>query len=221
MAARHHRLSVPSVSILLVTFLLVLAVISTARAYDDGPPDGVAGDPPELLNCPLCHAPDPCPLNEGGGLFELDSLPETYEPNQLYHLAVRLGQAGQSVWGFELTVIDDTDPDYFFDDGGTLAVSDPVHTQISEDAIGTKDYLKQTLEGSYRGTLDGPVSWEFDWTAPDPSTTSVTFYVSGNAANGDFSNSDDCIYTRVVTLYPASSTPVEDTSWGRIKGLYR
>jgi hypothetical protein len=205
---------------LLPALMLVLSG-SPALAFNDGPPDGFAGDPPDYQNCTACHHPEPCPLNSGGGLLELANLPTLYTPDQTYHLLVRLQQTGQSIWGFELTVIDNTDPNYYFNQGGTLMVTDPVNTQISVDPVGTKDYLKQTLAGNYQGLIDGPAVWLFDWTAPDAASPSVTFYLAGNAGNGDDSTTGDCIYTRTVTLYPATATPSQSDTWGRIKALYR
>ena len=67
----------------------------------------------------------------------------------------------------------------------------------------------------------GSTTIEFSWTAPEPETSSVTFYVAGNAANGDGSFVGDWIYTQVRTLYPANPVAVETGTWGAIKALFQ
>jgi hypothetical protein len=207
--------------------IVALALAMPALAHDYGPPDGFANDPPDYFNCASCHAGEAAPSAPSDpsaprtGLLELLDLPDTYVPGTTYPLRVRLSDTTQQVWGFELTVIDNTIPDYYFDDGGTLQVTDPSHTQISIDSIGSKDYLKQTLEGSYHGIPGGPVTWELAWTAPEVSTTSVTFYMAANAGNGDGTTVGDHVYLLAETRYPTQPTLVETSSWGRIKELYK
>jgi hypothetical protein len=147
----------------------------------------------------------------------LHGLPSSYQSGQTYPLTVRLRDPGQQRWGFELTVLDDAD---FYAQGGSLAVTDSAHTQLSEDYEGTEDYLKHTLNGTYNGTPDGPVTWDFDWTAPDPGVSSVTFYVVGNAANGDFDSTGDYIYASSFPLEAGPPVPTISTTWGRVKSLY-
>ncbi len=83
-----------------------------------------------------------------------------------------------------------------------MTITDAVNTQLSVD--GDDLYVKHTSTGTQNNTLDGPVSWSFDWTAPaDPSD--VTFYAMGNAANGNNSNSGDYIYSATFTTTPATA----------------
>jgi hypothetical protein len=188
---------------------------ASAPAFSSGPPDGFAANPPSYNDCTACHAS--FPLNSGDGLLELVGLPSSYQSGQTYPLTVRLRDPGQQRWGFELTVLDDAD---FYAQGGSLAVTDSAHTQLSEDYEGTEDYLKHTLNGTYNGTPDGPVTWDFDWTAPDPGVSSVTFYVVGNAANGDFDSTGDYIYASSFPLEAGPPVPTISTTWGRVKSLY-
>jgi len=164
--------------------LVSLLVSSLAFAYSDGPPDGYANNPPFYETCQACHSD----LLGDGALALLGVPLGGYSPNETYTLQVELRDPGQRRWGFELTVLDDVS----YSQAGTLAVTDPVNTQLS-DNIGTDpDYLKQTVDGTYAGTLDGPVTWQFDWTAP--ASGNVSFYVAGNAANGNANPTGDVIY---------------------------
>jgi hypothetical protein len=186
-----------------------------APAYSSGPPDGLAGNPPYFENCTACHWSHE--ENTGDGGLEIVGLPEGFSPGQTYTLQVRLHDPGQQRWGFELTVLDDAD---FLSAGGQLIVTDSENTQLSEDLEGTEDYLKHTSSGTEWGLLDGPALWSFDWMAPVGPVESVTFYVAGNAANGDESFLDDYIYVATYNV-PAAPTATVPTTWSRVKSLYR
>ncbi len=174
-------------------FLLLFAVSTgSAFAFSAGPPDGLTGAPTEG-NCTQCHFGNG--LNDAGGSLML-TIPETYEPNEVYTIVVNLSRTGQSRWGFEMTALDA--------DGaraGSFAADEADNTQLSE--VNSKQYIKQTSIGTGQGTNDTH-SWEFQWTAPDADIGSITFYAAGNAANGDFGITDDYIYTT-----QSESTPVE------------
>lgn len=190
-------------------------IASAAQGFSSGPPDGFAGNPPAFEACNICHFS--FELNSGDGDLQVLGMPATYVPGAVYNLSVQLEDPGQLRWGFELTVLDDDDP---LSEGGALGVADAVNTQISLDSNGTVDYLKHTSDGTYGGTNDGPVTWDFVWTAPDAAVGPISFYVAGNAANGDGSLINDYIYTRSYTLDPEDATPTRQTTWGRVKQLY-
>ncbi len=192
--------------------LLCALAPSAVLAYSGGPPDRFANNPPYFQNCTACHFS--YELNSGDGDLQLQGVPAQYVPGQTYPLTVILSDPGQQRWGFELTVLDDADPAA---EGGSLVVTDPLNTQISEDVDGTEDYLKHTSDGTHWPS-DGPTEWTFDWVAPD--LPSVTFYFCGNAADGDQSFIGDYIYARTVSAVRGGPTPVVESTWGRVKGLY-
>jgi len=204
-----------SIRLYATALLAITAAPSMSLASSFGPADGFAGNPPFNNNCTACHFEHE--VNSGDGALDLLGLPTEYTPNQTYTLSVELSDPGQQRWGFELTALDVND---VLAQGGQLVVTDAVRTQLSEDSEGTEDYLKQTIDGTYDDTFDGPVTWTFDWTAPDASLDGVTIYVAGNATNGDFSLSGDYVYTRVFDLLPAGTTPVQESTWGQVKALY-
>ena len=174
--------------------LLLLFAISTGNAFANsfGPPDSLTGSPAEG-NCTQCHAGNT--LNTAGGSMML-TIPETYEPNEVYTIVVNLSRTGQSRWGFEMTALDADGAS-----AGSFAADEAENTQLS--AANSKQYIKQTPIGTAQGTTDEH-SWEFQWTAPDADIGPITFYAAGNAANGDFSAAGDYIYTT-----QSESTPVE------------
>ena len=175
-----------------VLLLLFAASSGNVFAFSAGPPNEFTGAPNEA-NCTQCHSGNE--LDTSGGSLVL-TIPETYEPNEVYTIVVNLSRTGQNRWGFEMTALDA--------DGaraGSFATDDAGNTQLSEAK--SKQYIKQTSIGTAQGTIDEH-SWEFQWTAPDADIGPITFYTAGNASNGNFNPVDDYIYTT-----QSESTPVE------------
>jgi hypothetical protein len=168
--------------------------VQAGVAFPTGPPDGYAGNPPLYRTCTDCHG-----FAQGdGNLALLDlPLPSGYSAGATYDLRVELADTGQQRWGFEVTVLDGAGQQ-----AGTLIASDPLFTQLSDRPAPDPDYLKQTLEGTFWGVPDGPVTWTFQWIAP-ASGGDVTFYLAGNAANGNNRNTGDFVYALVI---PVGST---------------
>jgi hypothetical protein len=78
-------------------------------------------------------------------------------------------------------------------------------------------YVNHTSAGTNLGDPNGN-SWAFDWTAPGAGGGDVTFYLAGNAANGNFNNQGDYIYSHEMVaseaapaLYGLTTTPINDT----------
>ena len=178
-------------NVLPVWGLLLFCVASGGSAFGltAGPPDEKT-DAPNENNCTQCHVGNDLNLTDGSLML---TVPETYEPGEVYTIIVNLSRAGQSKWGFEMTALDA--------DGaraGTFAADDAANTQVSE--TNSKQYIKHTAAGT-AGANDAH-DWEFEWTAPDTDIGPVTFYAAGNASNGNFNPIDDYIYTT-----QAESTP--------------
>ena len=168
--------------------LLLFFVASSSSAFAFSflaPPDEKTGAPNEGTCADVgCHAANP--LNTSGGSLML-TIPETYEPGEVYKIVVDLSRTGQNKWGFEMTALDA--------DGaraGSFTVDDAANTQLTE--TNGKEYIQHTTAGTAAGTNDAH-SWEFEWTAPDTDIGPITFYAAGNAANNDSTPAGDYIYT--------------------------
>lgn len=189
-APRSTRLALSLIALGLVS------VAGRAGARSAGPPDGYCGNPPNSVTCEACHVSEP-----GDGSLLLSGLPAGgYSPGSTYSLTVILADQGQRRWGFELTALETA----AYTQAGTFIVTDLVNTQLSDHPASEPDFLKQTSTGTYNGTMDGPVNWHFDWTAPT-SGEKVTFYMAGNAANGNGSTSGDYIYTHQPAVAAATT----------------
>ncbi len=189
----------------ILALLLVLGLPAAAHAYAGGPPDGYAGGPPFFETCTACHQVG----GAGDGALALLDVPiGGYVPNQTYTLRIELRDPGQRRWGFELAAQDAVTGEQ----AGTLIVTDFLNTQLSDNAGTDADYLKQTEDGTYDNTPDGPVTWQFDWTAPDEGP--VVFYVAGNAANSNNNPIGDFIYAiqqpvaPVTGIEPGATAPI-------------
>lgn len=169
--------------------LAVLAVPAISLSYSGGPPDGRTGAPGELT-CFTCHSG-----GSGDGAVAILGAPAAYLIDSVYSIIVQLEDPGQQRWGFEITAVDEQG-----DGVGRFTITDAVNTRFSDSALSGREYVKHTSTGTRLGTPDGPVSWSFDWTAPSDDVGMVTFYVAGNAANGNGNTLGDFIYTESVSF---------------------
>ncbi len=172
--------------------LLFAASAGSVFAFSFGPPEEKTGSPNEGTCADAgCHTGND--LNASGGSLML-TIPETYEPNQVYEIIVGLARDGQSRWGFEMTALDGNGAS-----AGSFEAADVINTQLKD--ANSKQYIMHTAAGSAQGTNDEN-QWTLKWTAPDADIGPITFYAAGNAANGDFTPAGDYIYTT-----KAESTP--------------
>lgn len=185
-----------------VVFFVYLSQGRTATAEQAGPPVSRTGAPGELT-CAVSQCHNQFALNSGTGTLTLTGLPAEYVPSQEIDLTVTLTQANRATYGFELTVIDDQGRR-----AGDLIVTDPSRTQRRSGTVGAnlREYLEHNLSGTApNGANQG--SWNFRWRAPAQSVGRVTFYVAGNAGNGNGQPSGDFIYTINRSIQPAAAVP--------------
>jgi hypothetical protein len=176
-----------------VVIIFLLPVLTLA--HSGGPPDGRTGAPGEQTCWNFCH--NTFPLNSGDGGISITG-PEFFEAGQSYTFTVEISDPDQSRWGFEITPLDI----------GAVIITDLSNTQFSSS--GGKLYVKHTSAGTYAGTPNGPVSWSFDWTAPDDPPQTITFYAAGAAANNNGRNSGDYIYTTTFTSNLITTGIIDD-----------
>ncbi|MFQ6609787.1 MAG: choice-of-anchor V domain-containing protein [Fidelibacterota bacterium] len=164
-------------------------IIGNLQAYSNGPPNGRSGAPGELTCQNGCHSS--FALNSGSGSVVIENAPTEYSPGETYLLTVHVMHPTQHRWGFELCARTESNGQ-----GGTISVVQPSLTTTGTQ--GGITYLKQISAGTFNGQTSG-ATWNFSWTAPAESTGPVTFYASGNAANGNGNTFGDYIYTTSFT----------------------
>ncbi len=199
MRNRMFKLSIIGICCLL--FVLFGLNGAPVGAFSSGPPPSRTGAPAlgsfsAEPACTACHTT--FPLNSGPGTLTITGLPANYTPNQEVAVTVTLNQADRARYGFEATVLNDQGQR-----AGDLVVTDSARTQL-RDGTGNfagRQYIEHTFAG---GTPNGTNqnSWTFTWRAPAQSVGRVTFYVAGNAANGNNANSGDYSYTINQSVQP-------------------
>lgn len=190
---------------LVIAVLGAVLINQIAFAYSSGPPNAVTGAPGEsTCGIASCHGN----LNTGSGSVSLDA-PLEYRPGDTIDLSVVVAMIDQQRWGFEATVLDTLDQPV-----GEIILTDPSRTQLGS-ALG-RQYVKHTLAGTDNNTPDQSPGWSFQWIAPETDAGSVVFYVAGNAANGNNTNSGDFIYTHSVTVDQDLSTGIADGDSGTL-----
>jgi hypothetical protein len=167
--------------------LLVACTVGTLLAFSSGPPLGLTGAFGEST-CLICHAGNS--LNSAGGTLTISNVPQNYTPGQTYQIQVALTRNGQQRWGFELAARAASNGQQ----AGTLAPTSGT-TQVT--TFSGVQYITHTSSGTFLGSTQG--LWTFNWTAPSVSMGQVIFAAAGNAANGNFNNSGDFIYTTTVS----------------------
>lgn len=180
--------------------VLILAVPLIVIAFPDGPPSGVSGAPGEST-CTSCHGGT---VNSGPGVVTITA-PSSYASGVTYPITVRVSDPNQRRWGFELSVRTLENQQ-----AGTLLVGSDGFTQRLPN-LGSRQYISHTLAGTRNGTTEG-VNFNFQWQAPAISAGPVTFYVAGNAANGNGSSSGDRIYTHNLIVQPEAGGPTPSVS---------
>lgn len=160
---------------------LLASVPLGAQASSFGPIDGVTGAPGEGT-CVMCHTT--YPLNSGAGSLAITGIGATYTPGTAYPVEVTLADPDAMRWGFELTALDEA---------GATVGSFVLPPTLQQSTTGNRTYVKHTVDATHFGQT-GSSSWQFTWNAPATGTGQVTFYVAGNAANGNFINTEDRIY---------------------------
>ena len=173
-----------------------------AQANQGGPPAGLTGAPGES-DCLSsgCHTGND--INSLNGSLTINGLPGTYRPNQEFNLTVTLSQPNRARFGFQLTALDSQNRK-----AGELIVTDTNRTQKITTFVGSsqREYVYHTGAGTApTGTNQG--SWTLRWKAPPQGVGRVTFYASGNAANGNNAQSGDFIYVTSASLQAAPPLP--------------
>src|SRR6185295_9822927 len=128
-----------------------------------------------------------------------------YIPGVKQRVTVQVADPAQQRWGFELTARLNSDLEK--GQAGDFTPVDNMTQVICEDnapkpCASGPSFITHTTAGSRTGTTGG-ATFQFDWTPPATNAGPVTFYVAGNAANGDANMTGDLIYTSSVQLTPA------------------
>ena len=179
-------------------FLFVFAVPILVIGFSFGPDPGLTGAPfpPDNGNtCSECHGS--AAANSGPGSVTITT-PASYVGGSSNSISVRVSDPNQRRWGFELSARTAGGQQ-----AGTLLPNDGT-TQVK--SLGGIQYIEHTNAPST--SVGAGFTFSFTWTAPNTSVGPVTFYVAGNAANGNgTADGGDRIYTSSRTIQPQAAGP--------------
>ncbi len=167
--------------------LAAFALLTSEQLSDNGKA-GATGSPGEV-DCTDCHSS--YTLNSGGGAAYISVSGVTnneYIPGQTYPMSVTVRFIGRSLFGVGVEALTSSNVN-----GGTLNVTDAVHTAIKTTTIGgaSRRNLVHTFNG---GASQDSMVFNFSWTAPAAGAGTITFYYCGIAANNNGSESGDYVY---------------------------
>ncbi len=173
--------------IITLVFIGIITLSSTMKEYhptfSSQPPSGLTGSNGSYCN--NCHGGA---LNSGGGLVTATGLPTSYSAGVQYNFSITIshGAANRTKWGFSIEARNSANQPI-----GTFSTTNP-----NAAVNGSTDELSH-----FNAVTTGPQSsftyTNLAWSAPfftTPDDQNVTFYIVGNAANGNFSSSGDFIY---------------------------
>jgi hypothetical protein len=176
-------------------------VLTSATVVKENGKAGNTGSPGETT-CRQCH--NDFALNAPGGGIQLSStnMPGwMYEPGTTYHMKVTVGKQGATLFGVGLEALTTSNTN-----AGTLVITE-ASSQLKNATIGgvARRNLVHVENG---GLANNQKAFIFDWQAPATDVGNVTFYFTGNAADGDGSNNGDFIYRGKRVVTPAPQMPV-------------
>ncbi len=171
-----------------------------AHASASGPSPTFTGAPGEG-NCTACHTD--FPVNSGGGNVMITGLPTNYLPNQVIPVTVTVNHFDATIYGFELTAVDEQGRN-----AGTLLnnTGQSSQMQIMEGFVDihVRNYIMHTSSGVLP-TQFHTKSWTFNWRAPATRVGRISLYAAGNGANSDSSPNGDYVYTNSASTHSNSA----------------
>lgn len=191
----------------IIILLIGITIISINSGFDilnDNGKAGKTGSPGEGT-CTGCHTGSV--LNDGTGLVTISStdlINWQYTPGQTYSIDVNVSRTGNSLFGFDCECLNSNNQD-----AGTFIVTNS-ETQILNATVSNviRKNMVHTLNG---GNTTNSHTFSFNWTAPSTNIGDVTFYVTGNAANGNSITSGDHIYSTSQLVMPAINGILSNT----------
>jgi uncharacterized protein (TIGR03437 family) len=184
--------------------LIAGAIPVVIFASASGPELGRSGVPGEQTCIDGCHTGT---LNSGSGgvAVTFSGGGSTFTPGEKQRLTVTVSDPTMRTWGFQATARQTgaakTQAGTFanVDSGTTIGCASSSLVQQTYDVTSCPSSQPlMYINHSQAKNGSGSASWSIDWTAPD--MDSVTFYVTGNAANGNGQNTGDRIYSKTYTL---------------------
>ncbi len=183
--------------ILLVCGFLAIIVLDSfnVRFKEPIPPTGYTGAPTPARYCTNCHGD--FALNPAGGSVTATGLPTgSYGAGQVYNFSITITNATpMAMWGFTIKAV--IGGSATASTLGTFSTTNPNTTVVSGELKNNGAVLVTGTSYTYTG---------LKWTAPASGTSSVSFHMSGIAADNSGDETGDYCYNSSILSVPIPVT---------------
>jgi hypothetical protein len=185
----------------------LIAISSGFEAMDNSGQAGRTGSPGESTCNITCHTG--FALNDGTGSITISSpdMPTwEYMPGDTYNIDVTVSRVGNSLFGFDVECLTGATP---AQNAGSWIITNTTQTQI-KNAIVSSVTRKNVVHKLNGGVGTDTKTFSFKWVCPTTNVGNVTFYATGNAANGNNTSAGDHIYRTTQVVTPAAGAGITD-----------
>lgn len=179
-----------------------ITIIAIASGFDSKFPYGIAGrtGSPGETTCIFCHTT--FPLNDGTGSVSISSpdlIGWEYNCGQTYTINVTVARTADSLFGFDCECLDTSNQSV----GNFTVTNTETHIGYATIQSVVRENMMHAMNGGVSPALH---TFTFNWTAPATNIGDVTFWIAGNAANGNYAPSGDHIYSTSQNVTPVIGT---------------
>jgi hypothetical protein len=213
----HRGYYIAAIAVFVAWAAIAYARTTGSPASKTGAP-GVVSAPAEGL-CTDCHDnASGSAINDGGAISVL-GVPPLFRTGTTYRLTVHLASThtfgANTVWGFQLTSVDNATGGGL----GTFTLVNATTTKLvsGTGSFSTRRYVDHTSSGIKTGAAS-PVEWQVDWTAPSSVASGVTFYAAGLSSDGS-GTGNSWVYTGAAVSADTTTAAIPIT-WGAVKSRY-
>lgn len=130
-----------------------------------------------------------------------------YIPDSTYKITVTYKETGKSVFGFQVTALQDKNVSYPTPAGTFISKDSRTATFSQVAGSTTRYYIEHTSTGTSSVATDS-VSYVFEWKAPSSNLGNIKFHLILNVANNNGNTSGDYIYSKSFVVSPSTLLPV-------------
>ncbi len=170
-----------------IVLIFIVFVGIGATFFSATPPAGYTGATGGFGTCANAGCHNSFGLNSGGGSVTAPGLPVgTYTANTAYNFSIVIthGTADRTRWGFSIKAVNTST-------GASVGTFSDANTNAAPNATELSH-----LNAPFTGASNTYTFGNLTWTAP-ATPVPVTFYIVGNASNGDGSALLDYIYSSI------------------------
>ena len=193
----------------LVCSMLIASTVFNIRSKSNGLSSAYTGAPSEST-CVSCHAT--YSLQTSGTNYNKIKLTGNftgggYIPDSTYKITVTYKETGKSVFGFQLTALQDKNVSYPTPAGTFISKDSRTATFSQTAGTTTRYYIEHTSTGTSSVSTDS-VSYVFEWKAPSTNLGNIKFHLIFNVTNNNNNDNGDYIYSKSFVIAPSTLLPV-------------